>query len=587
MSAYRLVDMTEDCQTAPSKPVGLSFPSDILSRLEKAVQLHRDGRTEEARRIYQQILAAFPEHPDALHLLGVVENETGNYETSVSLISAAIRSLPGQAPYYASLGNAFQGFGRIQKAIACYQKSIEIDPNFHTAVYNLAATYLQTSQVDKAEASARKALLLNPKCSQTWFLLGDILFQSARIDESVTCFENALAINPDLEQAWFYMGNVQRLKKEPSKAAHCYERALSINPGFAECFNNLGLIFFQAGNFLRAVECYEQSIRCQQDSAEAHYNLGKVLFAMGHEDRALACYQKALEIRPVFLEATVAIGNLQYSSANYQKAFQWFDKAFALKPFSHEILEALGNTQRSLGDFDRAFAFYRQALELKPDAHAVLISMGNTHRTLNNLDQAILYYRKALECDPSSIAALNNLSLALADAGYTEAAIQAFDDKLSIQDDFSTWVKRAMTLPVIYSSTGSMLAARKCFEDRLKELEKLGHRVKDPYREIGMVNFMLALHGVNEKPIREMIAAFYLTICPDLNWITPHIKTKSKSRRIKLGIVCRYLHDHTIGRLYKGLIEKLDKRKFKLVIFRFGSQADAIASAIDQCAQKW
>ena len=382
------------------------------------------------------------------------------------------------------------------------------------------------------------------------------------------------------------MGNAHRLRKEPSKAAYCYERALGINPDFAECLNNLGLIFFQAGKYSRAVECYDRSIRYEQDSAEAHYNLGKVLLAMGREARALACYQKALEIRPDFLEATVAIGNLHYSAGNYQKAFQWFDQALALKPFSHEILEALGNTLRFLGDLDGAFAYFRRALEVKPDAHKVLISIGNAHRTLKNMDQAISSYRKALEYDPGSIAALNNLAIALADAGYTEAAILAFDDILAIQDDFSTRVKRAMTLPIIYPSTHSMLAARKCFAGRLKQLEDLGSRVKDPYREIGMVNFILALHGVNEKPIREMIAAFYLTICPDLNWTSPHIKIKRKSERIKLGIVCRYLHDHTIGRLYKGLIEKLDKQKFKIVIFRFESQADAIASAIDRCAQK-
>jgi len=578
--------MTENCQTTPSIPDGLPFPSAILSLMKKAVQLHRSERTKEARRIYQQILIAFPEHPDALHLLGVAENEARNYETSVSLISAAIQSMPGQAPFYSNLGNAFRGLGRMQKAIACYQKSLDIDPEFHTAVYNLAVTYKQTRQVDKAEASARKALVLNPKCGQTWCLLGDILRQSTRIDESVMCFKNALAINPDFEQAWFYVGNAHRIRKETSKAVYCYERALGINPNFAECLNNLGLIFFQAGKYSRAVECYDRSIRYEQDSAEAHYNLGKVLLAIGREARALACYQKALEIRPDFLEATVAIGNLHYIAGNYQRSFQWFDQALALKPLSHEILEALGNTLRFLGDLNGAFAYFRRALEVKPDAHKVFISIGNTHRTLKNMDQAISSYRKALEYDPGSIPALNNLAIALADAGYTEAAILAFDGMLAIQDDFSTRVKRAMTLPIIYPSTHSMLAVRKCFAGRLKQLEDLGGRVKDPYREIGMVNFILALHGVNERPIREMIAAFYLTICPDLNWTTPHLKIKRNSKRIKLGIVCRYLHDHTIGRLYKGLIEKLDKQKFKIVIFRFESQADAIASVIDQCAEK-
>lgn len=554
--------------------------------LEKAVQCHENGMTEDAITYCQRVLKQTPDRPDALQLLGVLENESGNYDQAVLLISRAIQSVPSQPALYSNLGNAFRGLGDIQKAITCYQKSLTLDPEFKAAYYNLAVAYRQDGLVDDAETVLKKALERNPKWFDAWCLLGDLLNNQMRTDESIACFEKSLEVNPHFEKAWFFMGNAFRSKNDFQKAESCYRSALAIKSDFIECLNNLGLICTKTDKLVEAVECYEKALRHQPDFAEVHYNLGNALCGLGRENAAISCYQTAIHFKPDFFEPMVSLGKVYHAYGDYSQALQRYNQALELKPRNWQVIEQVGNVKRFAGDTDGALECYQRALKINPVAHTVFISIGNTHRQLNESERAVSAYRNALKHKPESLTALNNLAIALTDIGKSEEAVSIFYTMLAIRDDFSTHIKKAMTLPIIYPSANAMLNAREAFSSAIERLGRTGDFLADPYHDIGIANFILALHGVDEKPIRELIARFYLRICPQLAWSSPGLDKKKRSKRIKLGMVCRYLHNHTIGRLYRGLIEKLDKTRFDLFIFRFDRQEDAISCSIDRCAQE-
>lgn len=58
--------------------------------IEIAIQHHQAGRLAEAEKIYRQILAQQPDHPDALHLLGVLAVQAGRLDAAVDLIMIAL-----------------------------------------------------------------------------------------------------------------------------------------------------------------------------------------------------------------------------------------------------------------------------------------------------------------------------------------------------------------------------------------------------------------------------------------------------------------------------------------------------------------
>ena len=64
----------------------------IAEALALAVQYHQQGAWQQAEQIYRQILQVDPNHADALHLLGVLAYQAGQYELAVEYMGRAIRS---------------------------------------------------------------------------------------------------------------------------------------------------------------------------------------------------------------------------------------------------------------------------------------------------------------------------------------------------------------------------------------------------------------------------------------------------------------------------------------------------------------
>jgi Flp pilus assembly protein TadD len=80
--------MSDEAQQAAT-PVDTNHP--LLAR---GVSLHREGRLDEAAKVYLAILSEAPKDFDATHLLGVVALQQGRFEVAQRLIKAALNANP-------------------------------------------------------------------------------------------------------------------------------------------------------------------------------------------------------------------------------------------------------------------------------------------------------------------------------------------------------------------------------------------------------------------------------------------------------------------------------------------------------------
>ena len=68
--------------------------------LQKAVEAHKAGQTQEADRLYTAILQAQPKHPDANHNMGVLAVGVGKVQEALPFFKTALEASPSIGLYW-------------------------------------------------------------------------------------------------------------------------------------------------------------------------------------------------------------------------------------------------------------------------------------------------------------------------------------------------------------------------------------------------------------------------------------------------------------------------------------------------------
>jgi tetratricopeptide (TPR) repeat protein len=111
---------------------------DIDRVVDAAFAHHEAGELDQAEALYRKALEAYPEYAEALHLLGLVAYQRGEFPPAIELIGRALPELDDLPEAHLNLGNALREVGRLAEAVACYRRAIALDPDYGMAYNNLA-----------------------------------------------------------------------------------------------------------------------------------------------------------------------------------------------------------------------------------------------------------------------------------------------------------------------------------------------------------------------------------------------------------------------------------------------------------------
>ena len=168
----------------------------LQQAIELAVQYHTAGNIDQARDIYQKVLAADPNHAVALQLSGLVAHTLGKNEEAIEYFSKAIAILPDYVDAHSNLGLVYFARGDMKLAAESFKKALSLNPNMTEAHSNLAAAFQKLGQLDEAIDSCRKAISLKPDMGKAHNNLGNVLRDVGDLDGSINSYRNALAADP-------------------------------------------------------------------------------------------------------------------------------------------------------------------------------------------------------------------------------------------------------------------------------------------------------------------------------------------------------------------------------------------------------
>jgi predicted O-linked N-acetylglucosamine transferase (SPINDLY family) len=294
----------------------------VLSEADRIVQEglahHRAGRLGEAETLYREVLEGCPEHPDGLHLLGLIALQVGQAAMALPLFDRAIAVRSEFAEAYVDRGNALHRLQQYQAAVESYDKAISVRPGF-------------------AEAYSDR---------------GVALFQLGRYQEDLESCDRAIELNPNLAAAHGNRGAALLRVGQYEAALESCDRAICLNPTLVEAHCNRGSAMLQLEQYQAAIESCDQAIALNGDSADAHCNRGGALQGLGQYHAAVESYDKAIAVSPESANVWSNRGTALYWLKDYAGALESFNKAMLLNPRCDYLPGMRVHTRRAMCDWD-------------------------------------------------------------------------------------------------------------------------------------------------------------------------------------------------------------------------------------------
>ena len=293
--------------------------------LAAALRCHQAGKLPEAERLYRRILQTQPDHPEALHLLGLIAHQVGRHDVAAEQIGRAVRLKPDYAEAHANLGAVHAEQGRLHDAVACFRQALRLAPRFAAAHSNLGSALVKLGQPAQAEESFRLALRLQPDSADAHANLGVALTEQGRLEEALASYEQALRLRPDLPSAHYHRGLTLSRQGKWEQAAESYRQAIRYQPAYADAHNNLGAALEKLGRLEEALASYDEVLRLKPDYAEAYHNRAAALSQQGRLEEALASYDQALRLNPDFADAHMSRAMIWLVQGDYERGWPEFE----------------------------------------------------------------------------------------------------------------------------------------------------------------------------------------------------------------------------------------------------------------------
>jgi len=367
---------------------------------QAAVAAHRQGRLDEAAKIYRAVLHASPDHVDSLHYLGVICNQQGRRQEAEALLRRALQLAPNAAAVANDLGIALAGLGRFAEAIEQYRRATAAKPDFIDAHNNLGTALQALNRWEEAVGAFKKALAIDPRAAAVLNNLGIVYASMSRHDEAIACYREAIASKPDLAEPCYNLGLSLAALGRPEEAIEQYQKAVALKPSYFDAHKMLASALASAREFETAFTHFRAALAIRPQSAETQYDFGNALAAAGRHTEAVVLYRRALAMRPQYPEAHNNLGNVLATIGKSAEAVAHYGEALVLRPDYAEAHGNLGNALFALGQMDEAVAALEKALALDPNLADAHHNLGNVLQTLGRLEEARHAFARAVALAP-------------------------------------------------------------------------------------------------------------------------------------------------------------------------------------------
>jgi TolB-like protein/DNA-binding winged helix-turn-helix (wHTH) protein/Flp pilus assembly protein TadD len=284
----------------------------------------------------------------------------------------------------------------LRKAIASYQRAVELDPHCAVAYAGLAGSYamgIWYIPLEPKEAMRKAKLAAN---------------KAMEIDSSFP--EVHLAMSHVLGYEWDWSGAEREM-----------ERARELDPNFSTY--GYAYTLLSAGKPDEAVLWIKRSEKLDPLSPLVSANVGQILYYARRYDEAIEQCRKTLGLDPNYAMAHTFLGQAYIQKGMHREAVEQLQKAISLSEHNPEVIAILGYAYAAGGNRQEAEKILKQLTELSNRTYVPAYSVAEIYAVLDRKDEAFAWLQKAYEEHAPGLGSLKvepTLDSLRSDARYAE-----------------------------------------------------------------------------------------------------------------------------------------------------------------------
>jgi Flp pilus assembly protein TadD len=297
----------------------------IEQTLQQGVAAHKEGKLQEAERLYKAILQSQPAHADANHNLGVIAVSANKADVALPLFKTALEANPKIEQFWLSYIDALikekqfdntkqvleqaKNQGLVGEKIDALEEHLTLITQASKSKLPEQKKSLTLSEKrkklaeQKKQKKAKKQNLkaINPSEAEITSLLNN--YQTGQYGDAEKLAVSITQEFPKHQFAWKVLGAILKQTGRVGESLVPSQKSVQLAPQDAEAHNNLGGTLQELGRLNESKVSYTQAVALKPDYAEAHYNLGMTLQELGRLDEAVASYTQSIVLEPEYAKA--------------------------------------------------------------------------------------------------------------------------------------------------------------------------------------------------------------------------------------------------------------------------------------------
>lgn len=405
------------------------------SLFEQGLQFHSQGDFARAMQTYEQVLKLEPRHFDALHHVGIVAFQIGNYDMAAGFIRSALAVNPGHAGAHSNLGNALRELQHLEDALRSYARALELSGGDADTYYNQGVALQALRRNAEAVRSYDQALAIQPADDQAWNNRAAVLKQAGQYEAALHSVEQALALNPGNPETCNNYGAILQQMGRLDDAGQCYRRALELAPDYPDALCNLASLLLALGQFGEALECCDKAASLDARLAQAYSLRATALRGLNRAGEAQRDSQTAATLLRERVAAYRKLGEELQQQGRPESAARLFAAALDLDDTDAGLWQLHARMLNAAARRDEALASIDRALALAPGSADYHLTRGVILRASLRYDEAQQCYERAVQLAPRHPGGYTNLGSLLDQRGRTDLALAQYERALALDAD--------------------------------------------------------------------------------------------------------------------------------------------------------